>query len=51
MKDIIDNMMFWSNTTEEQLKEKQEIKTDYAQALYWDYYYYVKNVGSANLAM
>ena len=43
MKVIIDNMMLWSNTTEEKLKEKQEIKTDFGQTLYWDYYEYVKN--------
>ena len=43
MKIIIDNMMLWSNTTEEMLKEKQEIKTDFGQTLYWDYYEYVKN--------
>ena len=33
----------WSNTTEEKLKEKQEIKTDFGQTLYWDYYEYVKD--------
>ena len=43
MKVIIDNMMLWSNTTEEKLKEKQEIKTDFGQILYWDYYKYVKD--------
>ena len=42
MKLIIDNMMIWSNTTEEMLKDKQEIKTDFEQTLYWDYYKYVK---------
>ena len=43
MKAIIDNMMLWSNTTEEVLKEEQEIKTDSGQKLYWDYYEYVKS--------
>lgn len=43
MKTIIDNMMLWSNVTENELKEKQEIKTDLGQILYWDYYEYVKN--------
>ena len=43
MKIVINNMMMWSNTTEEKLKEKQEIKTDFGQTLYWDYYLYVKN--------
>ena len=42
MKVIIDNMMLWSNTTEEELKEKQKIETDFGQTLYWDYYQYVK---------
>ena len=42
MKIIIENMMLWSNTTEKDLKEKQEIKTDFGQTLYWDYYLYVK---------
>ena len=42
MKVIIDNMMLWSNTTENDLREKQEIKTDFGQTLYWDYYLYVK---------
>lgn len=42
MKTIIDHMMQWSNVTEEELKEKQEIKTDFGQTLYWDYYEYVK---------
>lgn len=43
MKIIIDNMMMWSNTTENELEEKHEIKTDFGQTLYWDYYEYVKN--------
>ena len=43
MKIIIDNMMSWSNINEEVLQEKQEIKTDFGQILYWDYYEYVKN--------
>ena len=42
MKVIIDNMMLLSNVTEEKLKEKQEIKTDFGQTLYWDYYKFVK---------
>lgn len=42
MKIIIENMMLWSNTTEIELNEKQEIKTDFGQTLYWDYYLYVK---------
>lgn len=42
MKIIIENMMLWSNTTEKELNEKQKIKTDFGQTLYWDYYLYVK---------
>lgn len=42
MKIIIENMMLWSNITEKELNEKQEIKTDFGQTLYWDYYLYVK---------
>ena len=42
MKVIIDNMMLLSSVTEEVLKEKQEIKTDFGQTLYWDYYKFVK---------
>lgn len=42
MKIIIDNMILWANTTEKELMEKQEIKTDFGQTLYWDYYSYVK---------
>ena len=43
MKSLIDNMMLWSNTTENELREKQEIETDFGQTLYWDYYEFVKN--------
>lgn len=43
MKYIIDNLMLWSNITEEMLSEKQEIKTDFGQTLYWDYYRFVKD--------
>ena len=42
MKVLIDNMMVWSNTTEKELEEKQEIKTNFGQILYWDYYKYVR---------
>ena len=42
MKVIIDNIMLWSNVTEAELKEKQEIKTDFGQTLYGDYYKFVK---------
>ena len=42
MKVIIDNMMLLSSVTEKELKEKQEIKTDFGQTIYWDYYKFVK---------
>ena len=42
MKIIIENMMKWSNVTEEILRNNQEIKTEYGPILYWDYYEYVK---------
>lgn len=42
MMTIIDNLMQWSNTTEQDLKEKLEIKTNFGQTLYWDYYQFVK---------
>ena len=42
MKKIIDNMMQWANVSEKDLKEQKEIKTDFGQVLYWDYYVYVK---------
>ena len=43
MKELIDNMMKWASVTEKDLFEKQEIKTDLGQTLYWDYYNFVKN--------
>ncbi len=42
MKVIIDNMMKFANVTEDMLKEKKEIKTEFGPTLYWDYYEYVK---------
>ncbi len=43
MQVIIENMMKWSNITEEELKEKQEIKTEFGFTLYWNYYQFVKS--------
>jgi esterase/lipase len=42
MKKIIDNMMVWANVSEKELKEKEQINTEFGQTLYWDYYKYVK---------
>ena len=41
MKYIIDNMMFASNITEDELRKQKEIKTEFGQTLYFDYYEYV----------
>ncbi|MBR3511626.1 MAG: alpha/beta hydrolase [Clostridia bacterium] len=43
MKVIIDDIMKKASVTEEMLKEKREIKTDFGPTLYWDYYEFVKN--------
>lgn len=43
MNYIIDNMMSSCSVTEKELEERKEIKTDFGQTLYWDYYLYVKN--------
>ena len=43
MKYIIDNMMSLCSVNEKELEERREIKTDFGQTLYWDYYLYVKN--------
>ena len=43
MKILIENMMLWANTNIIELEEKKEIKTDFGQTLYWDYYQYVIN--------
>lgn len=43
MKYIIDNMMSSFSVTEKEFEERKEIKTDFGQTLYWDYYLYVKN--------
>ena len=43
MKIVIDNMMVWSNVTEKELQALKEIKTNFKETLYWDYYKYVKD--------
>jgi hypothetical protein len=42
MEHLIQNMMKWSNVSEELLKEKQEIPTPMGETLSWSYYTYVK---------
>lgn len=41
MEQLLLNMMKWANITEEELKEKKEIKTSF-ETLHWDYYQFVK---------
>ena len=43
MKIVIDNMMIWSNVTEKELQALKEIKTNFKETLYLDYYKYVKD--------
>lgn len=43
MERLIQNMMIWSNTTEDELKMRGEIETSFGETLSWDYYQYVKN--------
>ena len=43
MEKLIQNMMMWSNTTEEELKKKGEIATSFGETLSWDYYQYVRS--------
>ncbi len=43
MEKLICNMMTAANVTEEELKEKSEIATDFGEVLSWDYLCYVRN--------
>lgn len=42
MENLICNMMQWSNVTEHDLAEKQEITTDFGETLSWEYLCYVR---------
>lgn len=42
MKKLIENMMMWANVTEDELREKKEIVTEFGETLSWEYYQYVK---------
>lgn len=42
MQKLIENMMMWAGVTEEQLKEKGKIPTDFGEVLDWDYYCYAR---------
>ena len=41
-KKLIRDMMFWANVTEDELRDKKEIKTSFGETLSWDYLRYVK---------
>ncbi len=42
MEKLIKNMMMWSGVTEDELKEKGEIETDFGETLSWEYLTFVK---------
>ena len=42
MKKLIADMMIWANVTEDELKERKEIPTDFGETLSWDYLCYVR---------
>ena len=42
MKNLICNMMQWSNVTEQELAEKREIATNFGETLSWEYLCYVR---------
>lgn len=43
MEMLIQNMMLWANVTEDRLREKKEIPTDFGETLSWEYYTWVKS--------
>ncbi len=42
METLITDMMMWASVTEEELRTKKEIETDFGETLSWEYYCYVK---------
>lgn len=43
MEKLIADMIIWSNVTEDELRRKKEIKTDFGETLSWEYLCYVRN--------
>ena len=43
MEKLITDMMTWANVTEDELREKKEIKTQFGETLSWEYLCYVRN--------
>ena len=44
MEKLISDMMMWANVTEQELQEKQEIKTSFGETLSWKYLCYVRDI-------
>ena len=42
MEKLIADMMCWANVTEDELRDKKEIKTIFGETLSWEYLCYVK---------
>ena len=42
MEKLIADMMLWANVTEDELRERKEIPTDFGEVLSWEYLCYVK---------
>lgn len=43
MEKLIEDMMMWANVSEQELREKQTIETDFGETLSWEYLSYVRN--------
>ena len=42
MEQLIADMMFWANITEDELQDKKEIETAFGETLSWEYLCYVR---------
>ena len=43
MERLIDDMMHWANVTEDELKNKKIIETEFGETLSWEYLSWVRN--------